>query len=152
MNRTRMLYAFGAGICSIAAPRPSRAETKRRFVCRARLEREPDHKETRLVEVTCDEGKTVNGIDGDRDYKTNPPTVNGLSCDFTAKSDTDPAKIALRVVATYRTTKVTIVGGLTAIAASTEIIASLAPGQESASTLDVNGTPFTLTVSVKPAG
>ncbi len=97
----------------------------------------------------CEEGKTVTGIDGDKDFKTNPPTVMGLTCDFTAKADSD-TKTAVHVVATYRTTKVTIVGGQTLITASTDVTASLAPGEESKSTLDVNATPFTLTVSVTP--
>jgi hypothetical protein len=39
---------------------------------------------------------------------------------------------------------------LTVITATTDVVAALLPADVSTSTLDVNGTPYTLTVSVKP--
>ena len=147
VSRGTMLAAL---VAIAASPLASSASSTKRYRCRARLEREPDHKETRTVEVVCDDGKTVNGIDGDREYKTSPPTVMGLSCDFTAKTD-DGDAIAVRLHAVYRTTQVTIVAGLTVITVTTDVTALLHPGEVSTSTLDVNGTPYTLTVSVKPA-
>jgi hypothetical protein len=45
---------------------------------------------------------------------------------------------------------VTIVAGLTTITVTTDVTAALFPGDVSTSTLDVNGTPYTLTISVKP--
>ncbi len=145
----RTLLATLLGVAAL--PSAARAASPKRYRCRARLEREPDHRETRTVEVVCEDGKTVNGIDGDREYKTSPPTVMGLSCDFTAKADTGDA-IAVRLHAVFRTTQVTIVAGLTVITVTTDVTASLLPGEISTSTLDVNGTPYTLMVSVKPVG
>jgi hypothetical protein len=144
-RRTVLATLLGAA----SLPAAAFAAAPKRYRCRARLEREPDHKETRTVEVVCEDGKTVNGIDGDRDYKTSPPTVMGLSCDFTAKADAGEA-IAVRVHAVYRTTQVTIVGGLTVVTATTDVVAALLPADVSTSTLDVNGTPYALTISVKP--
>ena len=142
----RTVLATLLGVASL--PAAAFAAAPKRYRCRARLEREPDHKETRTVEVVCEDGKTVNGIDGERDYKTSPPTVMGLSCDFTAKADASDGT-AVRLHAVYRTTQVTIVGGLTVITATTDVIAVLFPNDVSKSTLDVNGTPYTLMVSVK---
>ena len=140
-----------AALVAVASfPSAAFAEPPKRYRCRARLEREPDRKETRTVEVVCEDGKTVNGIDGERDYKTSPPTVMGLSCDFTAKADVGDG-IAVRLHAVFRTTQVTIVAGLTTITVTTDVTATLLPGDVSTSALDVNGTPYTLYVSVKPA-
>jgi hypothetical protein len=149
LRRAAMLAVLaGAAAASITPHGAFAAAPPKRYRCHARLEREPDHKETRTVDVVCEDGKTAGGIDGDRDYKTNPPTVMGLSCDFAVKADGD--KIAVHLDATYRSTRVTIVGGLTTITASTEVTATLSPGEPSVSTMDVNGTPFTLTVTATP--
>jgi hypothetical protein len=143
----------GALLCMLAAaassPQRASAEPPKRFRCHAHLEREPDHKETRTVDATCEDGKSVTAIDGDRDLRTTPPSVKGLTCTFTAKTDGDA--IALKLEAVYRTTKVTIVGGELTITVATTMTQKLAPGEETKTTLDVDGTPYTLTASVKPA-
>jgi hypothetical protein len=131
-----------------ALPLAARADAPKRYKCHARLERAIDHKETRVVDVTCEDGKTVSGIDGDRDYTTNPPSVKGLLAEFTAK--TDGEGIALKVVATYKTTKFTEVYGVRTIVAKSEVTAKVAAGEETSSTMDVDGTPYTLTISAKP--
>jgi len=146
-HRVRRATMLAALVAVAAFPLGSSAAATKRYRCRARLEREPDHKETRTVEVVCDDGKTVSGIDGEREYKTSPPTVMGLSCDFTAQTDGDG--IAVKLHAVYRTTQVTIVAGLIVVTSTTDVIALLRPGDVSTSTMDVNGTPYTLTVSAK---
>jgi len=145
-RRTVLAAVLGA----VLAPRAAFAADPKRFKCHARLEREPDHKETRTVDAVCEDGKTVTAIDGDKDFKTSPPTVMGLKVDFTVKTDADD-KIALHAVVAFRTTKVTIVGGLTQIGATMDAVASLAPGEEYKAAMDVNGTPYTLRMSVTPA-
>jgi hypothetical protein len=146
MNRRTVL---AGALAAVVVPSIAAAAEPKRFKCHARLERESDHKEARTVDAICLDGQTVTAIDGDKDYKTSPPTVMGLRIDFTAKSDLD-GKIALRAAAVYRTTKVTIVGGLTQIGATMDLLAPLAPGEEYKATMDVDGTPYTLRVSVTP--
>ncbi len=139
--------ACAAGLWALHAPAGAADETPK-VRCKARLWRTPDDKEARYITVDVPVGKTVEAIDGDRDFRVVPAAVNGLKVVFKPKLDGD--NVALHADAVYRTFVVDRVGGgQTWITASTTVDVSLPPSEQFDVAMDVNGTPYTLTLWAK---
>lgn len=155
LNRRTFLVA---AIAVTVAPAAAAADSKPTYRCTARLWRTGDGKEARLVTVTCPAGRKVEGIDGDRDFSTNPPRVQGLRAAFVVTPDGD--KLNLHCEATFRDTYAhvhpgdgdsgkTETHGELFIETASSVDAALTSGQSYDQPLDVNGVPFTLTLTVQ---
>ena len=150
---SRKLFV-GAALAAALLPRAARADDVKKYRIKALLRRVSDLKEARSVTVVCPLGKTVTGIDGDRDYRVTPMKIVGLKTTFTVKADGNV--LAIHCEAVFRDTQAHIVAhtvevpttetqGQTFVEASTNIDVKMAPGDYFDVPFDVNGTPFVFT-------
>lgn len=150
-DRASFLGLLAAGT---VAPVPARAaEAKRRFTCRARLERDSDAKVLRKVETIVPDGATVTVVDGDWDYDTSPRTLHGMKIDFTAKSiASSDDKVDLTIDFEYHGAKAQAVqDGRTKTMVGTKMSAedTFVSGREHIYPIDIAGTKHNVIVSAE---
>lgn len=140
-------------VAAVAPVRARAADAKRRFSCRARLERDSDSKVLRQVQTVVPDGATVTAVDGDWDYDTSPRTLHGMKIDFTAKSVApDDDKVELTIAFEYHGAKSQAVqDGRTKTMIGTKMTAedTFVPGREHVYPIDIAGTKHNVIVSVE---